>query len=300
MTDTDGKLPSLFIAGAPKSGTSSIFRWLDAHPQTHGSTPKETCFFADRESHVFQPKFNSSLGLKLYRSAFASPPEQTRMLFEGTASYIYSRTALALIPEMPNRPKCLFILREPAAQIYSTYTYFRNNWAAIPHDLSFASYLNALRENTHSFGGNELVRDALDNAKYAPWLMRWRERLGADRMKVCTLEELKAGPKAFMVDLALWCGIDPAFYDDHSFVAENESYAPVNRSLQRLNIAIRDRLPKGRFYDATRSLYRGLNTRAPVQDTNRQLLTELRKSFAEANQQLEDEFGLDLSTWQNS
>jgi hypothetical protein len=297
MAETDGMLPSLFIAGAPKSGTSSVFRWLADHPQAHGSAPKETCFFADQDSHVFLPDFNSSLGLALYRTAFAHPPEQTRILFEGTASYIYSRTALDQIPDLPGQPKCLFILREPAAQIHSTYTYFRNNWAAIPSGMSFVDYLAALRDGSHDFGGNELVRDALGNARYAPWLLRWRERLGADRMKVRLFDDLRSDPKTFMIDLALWSGIDPAFYESYSFEAENESYAPVSHRLQRLNIAIRDRLPKGQIYDATRRLYRRFNTRAPDRTTDQEILAQLSTEFCEANRQLEDEFGLDLSAW---
>jgi hypothetical protein len=302
MTELTDTLPSFFIAGAPKSGTSSMFRWLADHPQAHGSTPKETCFFADQGSHVFQPGFNASCGLDAYRAAFSPVPAGTHLTFEATASYIYSKTALEQIPDLPTRPKCLFILREPAAQILSTYTYARNNWAAIPAEMTFDDFLSALKNRTHDFDGNELVRDALSNANYAPWMVKWRDKLGQDklgfdRIKVCTFDTLRRDPRAFMTDLALWIGIDPSFYEDYTFAAENQSYAPVNRSLQRLNIALRDRLPKGRLYDATRRLYRRLNTSAPQQGADSASLTRLRLEFATANRQLEAEFDLDLSAW---
>ena len=38
-------LPNLIIAGTPKSGTSSIFTYLRAHPSVCGSKIKETAFF---------------------------------------------------------------------------------------------------------------------------------------------------------------------------------------------------------------------------------------------------------------
>jgi len=290
-------LPSLFIAGAPKSGTSSVFRWLADHPEALGSTPKETCFFADPGSHAFLPDFNVLHGLGRYRTAFPDGPPQARLIFEGTASYIYSLTALERIPDLPTRPKCLFILREPSAQIVSTYTYFRNNWSAIPWDMTFGDYLQALEQRSHPFDGNELVRDALDNARYAPWLLKWQERLGPDRMKVATLDTLRQDPKAFMADLARWTGIDPTFYDAYSLKAENESYLPVNRSLQRLNIALRDSLPKGRVYAMVRRLYRRLNTRVPARVEHDAAMAHLRARFADDNRQLEQAFGLDLSAW---
>jgi len=297
MTEPLDALPSLFIAGAPKSGTSSVFRWFADHPQAHGSTPKETCFFADPDSHVFQPAFNVATGLDALRTAFRPVPPEARLLLEGTASNIYSRTALHWIPDLPTRPRCLFILREPAAQILSTYTYFRNNWSAVPAGMTFEAYLKAIQSRSHDFGGNELARDALQNARYVDWLGKWRDRLGRDRMKVCTFDALRRDSRAFMADLAIWAGIDPAFYDSYAFEAENESYVPVNRSLQRLNIALRDRLPKGRVYDVTRRLYRSLNTRAPSRTTDADIMARIRAEFAPANRQLAEAYGLDLSSW---
>jgi hypothetical protein len=297
MADDRSWLPTLFIAGAPKSGTSSVFRWLADHPQAHGSTPKETCFFADPGSHVFDPGFHIQQGIDAFRAAFHPVPQDARLILEGTATSIYSRTALDQIPDLPTRPRCLFILREPAAQILSTYTYFRNNWAAVPAGMSFADYLHAIRGRTHDFAGNELARDALDNARYADWLRQWRDRLGPDRMKVTTFDALRHDPRAFMADLAVWAGVDPAFYDDYGYEAENESYVPVSRSLQRLNIALRDRLPKGRLYDSARRLYRRLNTRAPRRTQDDDTMAALRAAFSEANRDLAKEFGLDLSGW---
>jgi hypothetical protein len=297
MADHPGWMPTVFIAGAPKSGTSSVFRWLTDHPQAHGSAPKETCFFAEPGSHVFDPAFHVSQGIDAFRAAFHDVPPDARLILEGTATSIYSRTALDHIPDLPTRPRCLFILREPAAQILSTYTYFRNNWAAVPAGMTFADYLRVIRDRTHDFAGNELARDALDNARYVTWLGPWRDRLGPDRIKVCTFDALRRDPRAFMADLAVWAGIDPAFYDDYEFESENESYVPVSRSLQRLNIALRDRLPKGRLYDGARRLYRRLNTRAPARTADDSTMAALRAEFSEANRQLAADFGLDLSGW---
>ncbi|MCV2886855.1 sulfotransferase family protein [Ruegeria aquimaris] len=290
-------MPDLIIAGVPKAGTSSFFDWLDDHPMAQGSTPKETCFFMDPDSHAFRSDFNFSLGLQHYHKAFAPSDRPVRLLFEATPAYIYSQTALAEIPRLENAPKCLFVLREPASQIRSVYHYFSNNWAYIPAEMSFADFLEAAERGTHDFGGNELARHALDFADYLPWLRRWRDRLGDERMKICLFEDLKRDPAAFMSGIATWCGIDPRFYDDYAFEASNESYEVVNRRLHRLNMAIRDRLPKGPTYELVRGIYRRFNTRPAKKGQTDDVFLRLREKFEATYDPLESEFGLDLSAW---
>lgn len=289
-------VPILFLAGVPKAGTSSLFSWLADHPQVQGSREKESCFFADPDSHVFCPAFNAGQGIERLEEAFAPTNVETRLRVEGTPSTIYSRTALAMIPELPEA-RALFVLREPASQIRSLYDYFRDNWDFIPAEMSFPDYLAALSAGGQTFGGNELAADALTCADYLPWLERWRDRLGPARMKVVTFDRLRSDPAGLVTEIATWCEIDPEFYADYAFPVENESYTPCNRALQRLNIAVRGALPKGRLYSAARGLYRKLNTRPPERDSDAALMADLRREFAERNARLAEAFGLDLSGW---
>jgi hypothetical protein len=54
-------LPSFFIAGAPKTGTTSLHHYLDQHPEIYMSPVKEPCYFASevRLEH-FSREFESS------------------------------------------------------------------------------------------------------------------------------------------------------------------------------------------------------------------------------------------------
>jgi hypothetical protein len=291
------RFPNLLVAGVPKAGTSSLFTWLDDHPQAQGSKEKETCFFADPDSHTFRPEFNVGQGLDRYKNAFPVILPESEVVFEATPTYIYSRTALEMVPNLSGAPKCIFVLREPASQIESVFRYFRDNWNYIPADMQFAQYLAAVSSQTDGFGGNELAQQPFTYADYGPWLHAWRAQLGPSRMMVCTFDQLRADPKSLMKDIAAWCGLDPIFYDDYGFPAENETYTPKNRLLQSINIAVRGVLPKGRAYQAARRLYRGLNTQAPGGTDNDAILTELRQQFAEANRTLAIDFDLDLSGW---
>jgi hypothetical protein len=292
-----GPFPNLLIMGVPKAGTSSLYTWLASHPQALGSHVKETCFFADPDSHTFRADFNVRQGLEKYPTAFPKPQSGTRILFEATPTYIYSQTALAHVPDLPSAPRCVFVVRDPASQILSLFGYFRDNWDHIPATMSFSEFLVAVAEESHGFAGNELAARALTYADYLPWLNCWHERLGPDRMMVCTFDRLRADPAGLMIELATFCGLDPSHFADYGFPITNETYSPKSRLLHHVNIALRERLPKGRLYEMARRGYRRLNTRAPDRLAEDKALERLRHDFVSTNQKLAAAYDLDLTGW---
>jgi hypothetical protein len=295
-------LPNFVICGAPKAGTSSLHVWLADHPDALGSSEKETYFCVDSGTHMYRPYANITGGLKGYEQYFNLPEDaKPKILLESTPSYLYSKTALKFIPDLHSQPKCLFVLREPAAQIYSMFNYFQTNWSWIPGDLSFGDYIKILRDEPGKelFNGNELASDALKNASYVDFLVDWRERLGADRIMVQSFDSFKADPKAFTKQLAAWLGLDPDFYDTYDFPSDNETYAVRNKLLQRINVVVRGLLPRGIFYRFLKKVYRGLNTHKPKRPDigNRALVAELALEFKADNDRLRLEFDLELSGW---
>jgi hypothetical protein len=293
-------LPNFLIAGAPKAGTSSVHMWIADHPQAVGSTEKETYYFVDPDTHMYRKDANITHGLDKYSTYFPVPDSLTpTVIFESTPSYLYYETALKGIKSLPTNPKCLFILREPAAQIYSLYQYFKNNWDWIPYSLSFSDYLKALRDGDADFKGNELAENALKYGSYVNYLTRWKEELGIDRMMVLTFDELIRDEREFTKNVARWVGLDPDFYESYSFPRDNETYTAKNIGLQKLNMAIRSRLPKGRLYNKLKSFYRSVNTVKPSGPNadEKRLILELKQEFLDANRRLATEFKLDLDNW---
>lgn len=299
MTRSTRWLPNTFIAGAPKAGTSSVHQWIADHPDAAGSFDKETYFLVDPGTHMFRSDFHVSNGLEQWHSAFPNESSPPRVVIESTPAYLYSRTALEVIPDLPGPSRCVFLVREPGAQIYSLFTYFRDNWNWIPPDMTFAAFLDHARAGSHGFGGNDLAVGALANARYADFLVPWRDRLGDERMQVHTFDRLLADREGLVRDIAGWLGLDPAFYDDYPFPSGNETYTPRNRTLQKINVQVRKVLPKGRAYDAVRSAYRKLNTRKPAgkSEQDAALVAELGREYAEDNARLARAFDLDLAGW---
>ncbi|MGY8961279.1 MAG: hypothetical protein ACKVKG_17485, partial [Alphaproteobacteria bacterium] len=136
--------------------------------------------------------------------------------------------------------------------------------------------------------------------RYIDHLERWRERLGAERMRVMILEDLQDDPAGVMADLSGWLGLNPAFYEDYGFPRENETYRVKSRLLQEINIRVRGIAARTPFYGPARALYRRLNTaKQPEAMTalDEAALVDLQSAYASDNDRLAREFSLDLERW---
>ena len=60
------RLPNFFIVGAPKAGTTSLYHYLDQHPQAYMSAIKEPHFFA---AEIRPENFDAELRRHVARDA---------------------------------------------------------------------------------------------------------------------------------------------------------------------------------------------------------------------------------------
>ena len=118
-TASERQLPNFIVAGAQKSGTTSLFAYLCEHPQVCPPMTKEIGFFDNQ----FQR------GLRWYRSHFPLPCEykpqadRSRPLATGesTAYYMLHPHAPRRIAETLPNAKIILLLRNPVERAYSHY-----------------------------------------------------------------------------------------------------------------------------------------------------------------------------------
>src|SRR5262249_17888741 len=125
-------LPNLIIAGAPKCGTGSLFKWLSDHPQVCGSRVKETFYLMDRGHPLL--KYDSNFythGLDGYKAYFTHCNNCRKIIVEATTHYIYQKTALEVLSCLETKPQIIFVLRKPSSRVYSSYQYTKNNLANV-------------------------------------------------------------------------------------------------------------------------------------------------------------------------
>ena len=139
-------LPSFFIVGAPKSGTTSLYHYLDQHPEIFMSPIKEPNYFAteiraenvaddlrervdkdllELQGYLRGPMHEKRFGglvsewtdyLRLFQNARAE-----KALGEASVCYLWSKTAAAQIHSKIPQAKIILILRDPSEVAFSLY-----------------------------------------------------------------------------------------------------------------------------------------------------------------------------------
>lgn len=108
----------IFLPGAQKSASTTLFRLIEQHPEICGSPLKEPHFFSKDEQY--------SLGLERYvRGAFPLCPAGA-FLLDGSQSYLGLSSVPSRIERLVGRrnPRFLIILRNPVDRAESAFRHF--------------------------------------------------------------------------------------------------------------------------------------------------------------------------------
>lgn len=303
-------LPNLVIAGAPKCGTSSLFKWLSDHPRACGSTVKETYYLLDAGHPLLRFAAAGSYhehGLGGYEQFFARCDGDADIVFEATTHYLYQRTALEVLSQLRPQPQVVFVLRKPSERVYSSYQYTKNNLAKLDKEISFSRFVRLVEGGERVAGLDAVLGESayvlkndIGYSRYVEHLTPWVERFGRERVHVLLFEDMRRDPRAFMKSLAARLGLDAAFYDGYSFPVRNETVSIKSQQLHRRARMFEGVLPDGALKDFVRGLYLKVQSDGqPPRKTDEdvQTLDALERAFRPFNLRLADELGVDISAW---
>lgn len=281
-------LPNLVIAGAPRCGTTSLFRWLAAHPHVVVSHIKETRYLVDQGYPLFNKACNFySSGLEGYARLFPqSNALGARLCLEATPDYMYQRTALSVLADLPTSPLIIFLLRNPVDRMLSLFDYAINNVGSLDPGVSAREYFIASRDAV--FAGDEIINSAFTHSKYHVWLERWIARVGRSRVAVYFFDELASNPRGFMRQICGRVNIDSEFYKNFNFKPANQTYRVRSLRLTRAKRTMRELVPASMRRGILEWAYRAINVRATSGRTvhDLDLRQEMRNCFAEPNRKL--------------
>lgn len=293
------------IVGVPKAGTSSLYSWLEIHPATQGSDPKETFALIDDDNPLKAncPVSRADTG---DLSPFFPEPQAGRLRFEATTHHLYQHTARDFLTALRPQPLILVLLREPAARMLSAFRFTQNNRLKVDPNLSFDRYVDAL------LAGNlaslqTRYRDAtsywvaqreLDYSCYAHWLEWWADQLEPTRLYIVLFEELRINPLKVVTALSERLAIDPTPYHEFPFQPQNQTQALRLGQLHRWVAPLAARIPAHPAKRLFKKMYLRLQQQAAPQPTHYESgLRALRDYFGEWNQRLEKRFSLNLDKW---
>jgi hypothetical protein len=226
--------PNFFIVGAPKAGTTSLYSYLDQHPQIYMSPIKEPSYFASELwPENFHPRFQPRMLRELedVRKYLEGPMTQQRFggpvtdwesylrLFRGahegqaigeaSVSYLWSASAAVNISTRIPGAKIVMILRDPAERAYSQYL------QAVSEGLVHRSFGEQIRLSMNSRAGQfDVLNPLLEYGVYSEQVQRYARLFPAENIKIYLYEDYRRHPKNTLADLFRFLSVDPGFQPD--------------------------------------------------------------------------------------
>lgn len=233
MSASSRTLPDFLIIGAQRCGTSSLYKYLGAHPQIAPSLRKETEYFSTRFTE----------GEAWYRSHFPLRIQgklRSRRSFEATPDYMLDPRAAERAHELVPEARIIAMVRSPTERAYSQYHHNRRHG----HEpLSFDDALAAEPDRVEGeydrlltdpeYRALPLRRHAyVGRGMYAQQLENWLGTYGADRVLVERFEDLIDSPDRTLSRIERFVGVDdwvPPSFANHSYgMAGRSSSEPMS------------------------------------------------------------------------
>ncbi len=201
------RFPGFFLIGAPKCGTTSLYAWLQEHPDTYLPIKEPGFFSPDLLDVRDHPEALQSEAEYLARLC---PPEaHGKLVGEATPKYLYSDAALAALAPYAGHIKLIVMLRNPV-------------------DLAIAMHAQNLRQGREYepdfarawFRGPAIPDDKLTDYSFwgqpGVWLERWLATFPDGDIKVLILEEeMSTNPSKAYADTLTFLGLAPHQLDKY-------------------------------------------------------------------------------------
>lgn len=205
-------VPNTFIIGAPRSGTTQLYRLLGQHPEIFMSDNKEPWFFAFGPAHQpFRgPGDGAGVTNRAAYDALFEASGDCPVVGEASTLYLSSRVAPEAIRREAPGARLIAVLRDPCDRAYSNYAQHR--WQE-REKLEFREAIEAGPERVQS--GWAPFWDYLDMSRYGAQLQRWRVAFPPDQMLVLLFDDLVADPVAVAARTYAFLGVDAQFEPIH-------------------------------------------------------------------------------------
>jgi hypothetical protein len=205
-------MPDFFIIGHEKSGTTALYRMLQAHPQIFMPELKEPRFFL-RDASMMTPSRPGSIRPKTlaeYLSLFAAAAPGQRV-GEASPQYIRSGRAANRIAAAQPAARIIAILREPASFLRSYH--FQNVGEAIEteRDLRKAMALEDARREGKQIPPSCEAPDRLlysSHVRYAEQLGRFRALFPPERVLTLIYDDFRRDNEATIRQVLRFLEVD--------------------------------------------------------------------------------------------
>ncbi|MEL6488382.1 MAG: sulfotransferase [Cyanobacteria bacterium J06634_6] len=294
-------LPNFLIFGVQKAGTTSIYSYLEQHPQVYTSPRKETNFFGhvfdepDPDAKLTRGGRKRILTIEDYEALFDGATDEIA-IGEASPDYLFHhKQAVPGIQKYVPDAKLIAVLRNPVERAYSDYLMHIRQ--VVGNRKPLAEQLETSAQSSHT----------LLKGRYYEGLKHFLDTFGSEQIKVFLYDDLRKDSAKLMQEMYSFIGVDADFEVDTgrkqqtAQIPKNQS---VNKLLQTKNplrtaagALLRRVLPEEKR-QALRSRLIAANSTGkeglPLSDEDRQRLQDY---YRDDVRQLQDLIERDLSIW---
>lgn len=196
--------PDFFIVGAAKAGTTSLYRYLDQHPEVYMSPLKEPNWF----SRVYAPGRVSSVTSESEYLGLFEGRDGEPVAGEASPSYLWDEKAPGRIKQAVPGARIVAILRNPVERALSDYA------QAVRWEGETLPLLDALKQGYRAepkvYGVTRLY---VDLGFYARQVERYLDAFGKERVRIFLYEDLEKDPRGLLGSVLEFLGVDPEYAD---------------------------------------------------------------------------------------
>lgn len=179
------------MVGAPKCGTTALYRCLEEHPEIFVPGRKEIHYFG---SDFYSPTYIRDL--REYLSLFTNAGG-ARRVGEASVWYLFSKRAAIEIKNFCRHARIIIMLRNPVEMVYSLHSQHLYNGTEEIEDFAAALAAEEDRKRGHSLPVNVPAVERLfyrEVGKYAAQVARYMTTFGPDQVKVIIYDDFKTDP----------------------------------------------------------------------------------------------------------
>jgi hypothetical protein len=240
--------PNFFIIGAPRSGTTSLYSYLNQHPEIEMSSQKEAGYFhfvgAKPDFDALASRYGagllnesiqrynraerlSILDEAAYQSLWSGDHGAVRG--EATPTYLFDPAAALAMSASAPESKLIVILRNPVDRAYSEY--LQSLRLGLEQHNSFEAAIAAEPVDVQDYwwGARRYIRSGF----YASNLERFMNVWPVDRIQVYFYEQLEEDVPGLLQDCFRFLGVDSDVVIDTS-TRHKKGFVPAQTFLVRV------------------------------------------------------------------
>lgn len=285
-------LPTFFVVGVGKGGTTSLYHYLDEHPDIYMPVHKEPAYFVKTKPFGFWLRT-----LDEYQKHFSGGAEMPHRGDCSTGYLYYHLEAAPAIHKLVPDAKIIVIIRNPLERVRSLY------WFNVKEGVESLSLEDALASEKQRIENNWEGRyHYVEGSKTAEAITHYQNLFGKENCKVVFFDNLKEDARSLMDSIFDFLGVELIELKGHQ---EMHNKSGVPRSLFMVKLLKQKSFFKSALKLATpkkvrrklKSKMETINLKNYDKNFDYTMEKSLTHEFSREIRKLEAITGRDLSHW---